>query len=155
MRFFGFAFLALLVLLAVSFGCGRSDRPALGKVSGTVTYKGQPVKSGNLVFEVGGARPANAKIVDGKITEVSTFNSNDGVPVGSARIAVFATESGGASTPAAPAANDPGTYQVPAANYMDVGARRLIPDRYNNPATSGLIWEIKQGENTVTLQLVD
>ncbi len=155
MRFFGIGFLTLLVLLAASVGCGRADRPALGKVSGTVTYKGQPVKSGTLVFEVGGARPANAKIVDGKITEVSTFNSNDGVPIGSARIAVFATESGGASTPATAAPSDPGAYKVPAANYMDVGVKRLIPDRYNNPATSGLIWEIRQGENAVTLQLVD
>lgn len=155
MRFFGFEFLAVLVLLAASIGCGRSDRPTLGKVSGTVTYQGQPVKSGTLVFEVAGARPANAKIMDGKITEATTFEPNDGVPVGSARIAVFAAESSAASGPAASPASDPGAYQVPTANYMDVGAKRLIPNRYNDPATSGLTWDIKQGENTVTLQLAD
>jgi hypothetical protein len=42
--------LTLLVLLAPGLvaGCNRSKTPS--KVTGTVTYKGQPVKAGNIVF---------------------------------------------------------------------------------------------------------
>ena len=102
-------------------GCGRSNRPRLGRVTGTVTYQAQPLASGSLVFEVSGTRPANAKIVDGQITEVMTFEPNDGVPIGLARIAVFATQGGGASAPSTPAPSDPGQYKGPGADYMGGG----------------------------------
>jgi len=143
------------LLLVVSVGCGRSDRPPLGKVSGTVSHNGQPIKSGSMVFEVAGARPAHARIVDGKITEVTTYDPNDGVPVGLARIAVFATESGGApasAIPTTPATSDPGSY-APGANYMGAETKPLIPTKYNDPSTSGLTWQVEEGENDLALDL--
>jgi hypothetical protein len=132
-------------------GCG-SDQP-MGEVTGTVTYNGQPVPSGSIVFEVADARPANAKIENGEIKEVTTYEPGDGAPVGLARIAVFATEEGNGQPDAAPAA-DPGSYQ-PGANYMGSGTESLIPARYNDPATSGLTWEIEEGKNEITLELSD
>jgi len=138
--------------LIVSSGCGGSDRAPLGKVTGTVNYRGQPIKAGTIIFEVPGARPATGKIVDGKITEVTTHDPNDGVPVGTAKIAVSAAQAPQSAAPAAGA--DPGSYKV-GANYMDSGAQSLIPPKYNNTASSGLTAEIKKGENTVTLDLKD
>lgn len=150
MRFaFSVQFLCV-VCLVLCAGCG-SDRTPLGKVSGTVSYQGQPIASGTIIFEVAGARPANGKIVDGKITEVTTYETNDGVPVGQAKIAVFATSAGNAG--AAVTSGDPGSLPAPGQSYMDAGAQSLIPAKYNDPSTSGLDREIKEGENTITLDL--
>lgn len=147
----------LLVLCVVGLvacaGCGRSDRPSLGRVTGTVQYNGQPVAAGTIIFEVANARSANGTIADGKIVEVTTYDPGDGVPVGEARIAVFATAAGGGAAPASPAAT-PDAKAVIDRNYMG-SAKSLIPDRYNDPATSGLTWTIKAGENVVELSLAN
>jgi hypothetical protein len=153
MRFIALVSLLVLVCLATSPGCGGSGRTPLGQVTGTVSYNGQPIASGTIIFEVPGARPANGKIVGGQIQEVTTYDPNDGVPVGQAKIAVFATEAP-ASSPAA-TGGDPGQPIVIDENYMGGGAKPLIPPKYNDPATSGLNWEIKKGKNTVTLDLTD
>ena len=153
MRFIAAVLLLSLVCLATAPGCGGSDRAPLGEVTGTVSYNGQPIASGTIIFEVPGARPANGKIVDGQIQDVTTYEPNDGAPVGQAKIAVFATGAGGAS-PAATGA-DPGQPIAIDENYMGGGATSVIPPKYNDPTTSGLTWEIKKGENTVTLDLTD
>jgi len=153
MRIIGSVLLLSLVCLATSPGCGGSGRSPLGRVTGTVSYKGQPIQSGTIIFEVAGARPANGKIEGGQITEVTTHEPNDGAPVGQAKIAVFATEAA-APSPAA-TGGDPGQQIVIDENYMGAGAKSLIPPKYSDPATSGLTWEIKKGDNTVTLDLTD
>jgi hypothetical protein len=150
----------LLLMSLVPFvlvGCGGSGRPPLGEVTGTVSYNGQPLQSGTIVFEVDGARPSTGKIVNGQITEVTTYDPNDGVPVGLARIAVFAVDGSGASPGPAPAetpAGDPDSYK-PGANYMDAGSRPLIPAKYNDPSSSGLTWQIEEDENVLRLNLSD
>jgi hypothetical protein len=157
MRLTGPVLSLCLACLVTSAGCGGSGRAPLGQVTGTVNYKGSPITSGTIIFEVSGARSANGKIVDGQITEVTTYDPHDGVPVGQARIAVFATGAGVSSPAETPAATpgDPGSAIAFGENYMGAGARSLIPDKYNDPAKSGLTWEIKKGQNTVTLDLTD
>lgn len=132
--------LAWVAGVLVAAGCsGRSDRPPLAKVRGTVTYQGKPLAAGTLVFEVPGKRQAQGKIVDGKIAEAGTYALDDGVPLGTARIAVFATE----PAPPKPSASGPG---------MDLG-KSLIPSKYNDPSTSGLMWKIEAGQNNLSLNL--
>ncbi len=133
--------LLLCCFIAASWspGCSRKDRTSLGKVSGTVAYRGKPVAAGTLIFEVAGARPAHGRIVDGKIVEVTTYAAGDGVPLGLARIAVYATP------PEDPAA-------AAKSQERDV-FKSLIPAKYNDPATSGLTLQVVAGENTLTLDL--
>ena len=60
--------MAAIVPLAVSLiGCGRPG-PAMYAVSGTVTWQGQPVPKGDIVFMPidGAVAPDAAKIIDGK-----------------------------------------------------------------------------------------
>jgi hypothetical protein len=137
--------LVIAALCVLSAGC--SDRPKMAKVKGTVTLDGKPLPAGTVTFETKGVRPATAKVVNGEITEVTTFDLNDGAPVGQHRVAVAASE----DTAAAVAAN-PGEMKAPKGNYM-VG-KSLIPTAYNDPATSGLTAEIKSGENTVEIKLL-
>ena len=147
-----FAYALVMVLAGVSSltGCGSGQHP-LGQVTGTVTFEGEPVPEGSIIFEVPGMRSATGKIVDGKITEVTTFDPNDGAPVGAAKIAVHAFGQGSGEGSAV--ASHPGDVQpADMSDYMGVQAS-LIPPHYNDPASSGLTFEINSGENNVTLEL--
>ncbi len=148
-----FGCLWLLVVSGVGLaGCGT--RPSLGKVSGTVSFKGQPIQNGTIIFEVTGARPATGKIVDGQIREVTTVTPDDGVNVGAAKIAVFATEGeAGEDTPAVGAT--PGIGFKKPKNYMGMNVRSLISLRYNDPEASGLRLEVKKGANVLKIDLTE
>ncbi|QDU74922.1 hypothetical protein Pan97_19420 [Bremerella volcania] len=142
----------LMICLAAGLlpGCIDSGRPPMGTVEGTVTFEGKPVSEGSIIFEVSGARPATGKIKDGKIVEVTTFEPNDGVAVGEAAVAVYATS--GESVSAVTASPDVGQAKL-AKGYMGSGQASLIPDRYNNPSTSQLSCEIQPGKNHVEFEL--
>lgn len=133
----------------LTWGCGPT-RPPLGQVQGTVRSKGRPVADGQILFEVAGARPAQGRIVDGRIVEVTSYAPGDGAPVGLARIAVFATPPSGStysiSVPVAAAAT--GTRP-------GLGRQPSIPAKYNDLETSGLSQELVAGLNELTLDLND
>jgi hypothetical protein len=142
-------FLKLLCVssLLMALGCGHRE---LGRVKGTVSYQGKPLASGAVVFEVPGKRTAQGKIVDGRITEVTTFTADDGVPVGKARIAVFGTEPVQAGPPQ-PKPKTPAEAWAQRPNMT--GGKSVIPAKYNSPATSGLTHDIVSGENVLKLDL--
>lgn len=136
--------LALVAALApVLSGC--SGEP-LGQVKGTVTLDGKPLSKATLTFEAAGKRPATVRVESGKIVEATTLKTGDGVPVGSHKVAVSATEDAVSAVDA-----NPGAGKAPGAGYMT--GKSLIPARYNNPDTSGLTVEVKSGENVLDLQL--
>lgn len=121
-----------LMLALIAAGCGPK-RPPLAPVGGTVTFEGKPLKSGKIQFVPADGRSATGKIRDGRIENVSTFDRDDGVLVGPHRVAIFAF------------VREPvGMEIVP----------WLIPQRYGDPATSGLTVEIQSGKkNNLTFDL--
>jgi hypothetical protein len=131
----------VLFLLA---GC--SGGPKLVPVTGTVTLDDKPLARGTLTLETPGMRPATLTVVDGKITEATTFKTGDGVPVGKHKVAVSAT-----AEAASAVAATPGDGKAPGPNYM--GGKSLIPAKYNNPETSGLTADVGPGETTVKFEL--
>ena len=58
-----------LATVALAAGCGSDANVA--PVTGTVTYKGEPLKQGTITFVPENGRPGNGKIVDGQIVEVT------------------------------------------------------------------------------------
>ena len=84
------AWLAAVVLLAfVAAGCGSAaGRPKLGKVSGKVTHKGQPVTSGEVTFTPAtGKGGESGNVAFGKIGadgsyDLTTFDTGDGAVLG-------------------------------------------------------------------------
>ncbi len=78
---------ALLSALA-AVGCGSSG-PTMGRVSGTVTYKGKPLEKGTVTFlSTDGERPnATGPIQAGSYT-LQTTEPGDGAVVGEYKIAV-------------------------------------------------------------------
>ncbi len=124
----------LLIASVLLAGCG-SDGPALGTVEGTVTYDGQPLEQGTIVFHPAKGRPAHGKIENGRIIEVTTLQAGDGANVGPNKVAI---------------------QSVQRSADMNVQSKSLIPGRYGNPNQSGLTADIKQGgPNELTFELTD
>src|SRR5262245_5688563 len=115
----------LLALAACVALAGCSDRPKMAKVKGTVTLDGKPLPTGTITFEAKGKRPATGKVVNGEITEVTTYEVGDGAPVGEHRVAVTAN-----AEPASAVVANPGDAKAPKGDYM-VG-KSLIPAAYND-----------------------
>jgi hypothetical protein len=115
---------ALLAVLALA-GCGRRD---LHRVAGVVHYAdGQPVTSGRVVLDYGpqAVHGGWGYIgADGTFT-LGSFAPDDGVRAGTVRVAIVNAV---AVTPG----RDPSI----------VTTKPLVHSRFENPATSGLSFEI-------------
>jgi hypothetical protein len=127
------AALGLWTILAV--GCaGRGD------VSGKVTYQGKPVVFGTILIQ-GRDGPHQGNIErDGSFTV-------RGVPVGEVRVAVNSPNPKGIQL--YPNKN-PQYKQEP---YPDVPGWFGIPKKYESVESSGLVYTIKGGMNTIEVEL--
>jgi len=127
--------IVLLAGLLLAAGCGRSGGPTLAPVSGTVTYNGQPLEQGTIIFHPPKGRPSHGKIENGKITEVTTLDPGDGAVVGPNQVAIQSVER---------------------STDINTPSKLLIPQRYGNPKESGLTAEVKEGQaNEFTFELED
>jgi hypothetical protein len=128
-----------LSLLAVVAGCGGEPKLQTATVTGTVTYKGEVLKTGDVTFIPVTAGPAAMGSIgpDGKYT-LQTAGQPGAVP-GKYRVAIVAVE----VTPGLP--EDP-----------NAGSRQLIPEKYGSDSTSGLEREVvADKENVIDFTLED
>jgi hypothetical protein len=126
--------LCLLGLVAVAVvavaGCDKSVKKAT--IHGTVTYKGQPLRSGFLKFVGPDGTPAGAPIKsDG------TFIVTDVVP-GEVKVGVVATPQG---------SGGPGASQEPKSAPVD------LPVKYQDPETSGLKYTITSDTKELAIEI--
>ena len=144
----GHRFLALLLLSPMPFamaGCGSSDRPETAEIVGIVMLNGVPLSSGTIIFEPTNGRPARGRITDGQIVDVITYKADDGATVGLHKIAISSIAQKPENTALSA---HPGDTQDIDDGYMGTG-QSLIPERYNDPETSGLTAEIEPGQENV------
>ena len=140
---------ALAAVLAVlSWGCGRSDRPPMAKVSGTITYKGKPLPEASISFlpEADGVRSAMGKTdAEGRYT-LWTYENGDGAAVGKHRVTVALH-----GPPEKPKLNPAVAAKMGEAYYDQLSAlgKPLIPAKYFGPETSGLTADVVKGKNNV------
>lgn len=132
----GMKWLALCSL--VLLGCSHSDNPKTYPTDGKVSFKGQPITSGMVLLtpkDSGHAATGNLE-KDGTF-RLTTFQKNDGAVAGTYQVAiqVFPTEGAG----------------LPGAEFA--GKTPPVPPKYGSPASSGLIAEIKAGENHLDFAL--
>lgn len=130
--------LGLLVSLAVG-GCGGSttytyDGPT-GQVSGKVTYKGQPVTEGQIIFQTihGGAV---GQLGEGGAYSLS-FKGQPAIPVGQHKVSIKPPKG-----PPVVGEDAPVTVKHP-----------MIPDQYQLTSTSDLTASVKEGENTLDFDM--
>ena len=156
----GLGVCVLLAAVLLAGGCGYR-RAARVPVEGTVTLDGQPLEGASvMLFPEAGGRPANA-VTDaaGRFT-LSTYGGKDGAKPGHYKVVVTKMELTQAaakraekmSKAAADAAEEGETAETAMA-FSDRDYRRVVPDRYANPETSGLSVEITSGMEAFTLEL--
>jgi hypothetical protein len=127
-----FPLFAALPLLA---GCGGDDG-GMVPVTGSVTWEGQPVTTGNVTFTPAdgatGARLATGQIQSDGTFAMGTLKHGDGVLPGSYRVAI-------SSAPPPP-------IEVMEGQKLPTGP---VPTSFNDPATSGLEVTIEAGDPVV------
>lgn len=140
----------LLLLAGLSLllpGCGgREIAGEVAPVSGTVTYKGNPVADAAVVFyPVGGGKVATGKTDDqGKYT-LTTYDSGDGALVGEHSVTVVVQPSVTETE-----IDSPDAYAVP-----EAGGGSSIPAKYASKESSGLTKTVASGDNDIPIELTD
>jgi hypothetical protein len=127
---------AILCLSALA-GCQRGEE--LGHVTGKVTYRGQPVTPGFVIF----ANTTKGVYMTAPLDAEGQFEvamaQGFGLPLGEYAIGV-----------SPPLMDHP---LGPIAEPPEADKRKDIPRRYRDPATSDLKHEVKSGENVIELDL--
>jgi hypothetical protein len=127
--------LAAAFVVALAAGCG--ERPVeLAPVSGKIRYRGEPLRSGSIVFTPDPDRGGRGPLAHADIQPDGTYRlftgDQPGAVAGWHRITLLAVEP---SRPGGP----------PSATAV----RFLLPLRYSDPEQSGLLREVKAGEENV------
>lgn len=139
----------LTVLLCGSLtGCGKAAVPT-GRVSGKVTYKGQPVSVGTVAFRNDEKGAVAAARLDSSGAYQLRFGGDFNIPSGDYFVVVTPPD---VELPiASDIAKDPSKAQTPIVQpeFPD------IPRKYRNPLSSGLKFEVKSGANTFDIDLKD
>jgi hypothetical protein len=141
--FSGFS-LVSIALLITSWGCADGSLPT-GRVSGKVTFDGQPVTSGSITFAptsgtVG--KPAIGAVnADGSYT-LSTYAAGDGAAIGHHK--VIYTPGGGSESQEQAPLPEPGQHDE--AKPVEVPFSGLVPKEAEV--------EVKTGSNEINIELV-
>ena len=152
--------LTFAMMLAV--GCGKSDDSGHAKtypVSGTVTVNGKPVEGATVTFHQtsGTGTSIGATDSSGKYT-LSTFASNDGAPPGQYKVSIAkydASAKGPTTTGPPPGQLASGDLDMTrdlevgggGAAGGSAGPKSLLPDKYANQLSSGLIATVGEDES--------
>jgi hypothetical protein len=141
--------LSVVIWILLLAGCGGPSRPETVPISGRVTYGGQPVVSGQIVFypePIGSGRQAIGAIgPDGRYT-LTTFDSGDGAVLGRHRVTIKSVR-----VSAGPPSAQEAAEQM--RQGRDLGVEWLVPKKYSRPNTTPLTAEVKRGKNTIDFDL--
>lgn len=144
---------AAVVLAAVFSGCGP-DRPETVTVRGTVTLDGQPVEGATVGFNPqGGGRPATGMTDSSGAFTLTTFVPGDGALPGKHAVTVSKVRSTGQQ---ADATSSPDAGAMPLSGPIAAGGIKtewLVPRKYSDPSSSGLVVEVRPGMEPVKLEL--
>jgi len=131
-------FVSALVATLIVPGCGSSG-PELAAVYGKVTYNGKPVPMGTVSFQPDApdGRVAVGEIEPDGTYMLQTENPGDGAQLGNYHVAISAVDA-------------PVLDYIPA---KPVPPKRLVPEKYEKPETSGLTATVKSGSNDIPFDL--
>jgi hypothetical protein len=149
--------MGLGTLIFTSIGCGSGlKKPEMGKVHGTVTYKGAPVTSGLVTFfpaeAVAGeaAQPAISELGSDGSFELTTFDTGDGAVLGQHKAVVVAKSAGGEKVPEGMIPS-----QIPEELKKYEGPKPLVPEKYMSAEKTPLRYKVRPGDNNFAIELKD
>ncbi|WP_406700776.1 hypothetical protein V5E97_18480 [Singulisphaera sp. Ch08] len=171
------ACICIAILTAIA-GCGSSNGLHLAKVRGKITFKGEPLQYGTIMFEPDNSRGTNGPSAVGPITKdgsfvMSTEESGDGAIVGLHRVAVVGLDpipeaqqkampdpvsapreymmakSQADTRLLTPKKNDVPTFTDKSGKVF----RIIVPANLGNPNTSNIKASVARGSNTVNIAI--
>lgn len=155
MRVLVYAVSALALLPLAGCGTSTDGRLPTYKVSGSVTYKGQPLADADVILQFAEHDKASFGRTNssGQFT-LGTYENADGALAGEALITVAKWEV--FPTSPAPVAGEPG-YDPSKAYLSEKQGKLLVPQKYTSFATSGLkaVIEASDRNSPLTLELAD
>jgi hypothetical protein len=149
----------VVIALGLVIGCDSGpDRPATFSVTGTVTLDGDPVEGAavNFIPTSGGKSAAGVTDASGKYS-LTTFASGDGAVPGEYNVTIAkyegaddaAEETGEGDAGMMSAEYDSGV----GAEEGDDVSKSLLPEKYNDPNSSGLKATVTDKENSIDFPL--
>src|SRR5262245_24020292 len=137
-----------VAVLCVLAGCGSSDgRSHTAPVKGTVTYKGEPLRTGSIVFvpDAGGKTAAADISREGEYV-LGSYESTDGAIPGKHRIMIIALSApGGTGLPE-------DTIKLKGGADSPIS---LLPEKFSEDRKSLLVANVKDGDNTIDIVLTE
>lgn len=139
------ALIILNLLILLLPGCGSSDQPELGEVTGTITFNKQPLVGVAVVFQPENGRPARGMTnAEGKY-ELTYIRQTKGSKVGPNRVEIAPSEEGEEEEAAV------GGEEADSSAKKSKSGKPTIPARYN--VRSELTADVKPGKNTCNFDL--
>ncbi len=143
----------MLIVVGISMffqqGCGGSDQPELGQVTGTITLDGKPLSGIAVVFQPDSGRPARGMTdAEGKY-ELTYIRETKGTKVGPNRVEIAPSEDGEAEE--LEIADENADEESKSATKRTKSGKPTIPARYN--LRSELRADVKAGKNTFDFKL--
>lgn len=143
-RFHSGLLLSLALLACMLTGCGK----ATGNISGVVKYNGKPLPGGSVMFV-----DSSGAIVQTSIDSEGKFAAQK-VVVGNNKVAVSYVDDKINQYAQEIAARGKGSLK-PITNMpkLDTENMLTLPAKYSMPDQSGLIFDVKSGENSYDIDL--
>lgn len=129
---------ALVMTCLLLSGCGGDGIPRAA-VQGTVTYDGEPVESGVIMFIPETVAPVALKITDGQYDTESDINDRRGAVIGHCSVQIFANRPTGRSY-----------TDVMTGEKMEE-TKQFVPAKYNE--RTELTAEVEAGQQTIDFHL--
>jgi hypothetical protein len=151
------AAISLVTVGIVLAGCSNSSRPPTYPVTGTVTWQGKPLAGAAITFvPTGEGGDAASAITDseGKYA-LTTWEAGDGARPGEYRVKV-SKQAGETVDPSKRVQNL--SYEEEQKIYVEntrppPPARRLIPAKYEDDQTSGLVHKVEDKPTTFDIKI--
>ena len=166
------------ILIVGLAGCGSNNGLNLATVRGTVTFKGEPIKNGTVMFEPDESKGTTGPQAIGTITSdgsyiLSSESSGDGAVVGMHKVGVLGLEPSPTSNEAVPSPEeDPLKYLAaktktgletakqntkkgaPMVAGLDGKSFRVtVPEKVTSTRTSGITAKVDRGSNLLNIDI--
>jgi len=168
------------ILIGVA-ACGSNNGLTLAPVQGKVTYKGQPIKNGTVMFVPDESKGATGPQAIGTIKSDGTYilssqDANDGAVVGMHKVGVLGLDPEPMSKEdAAKIEDDPMKYLQQKTQAGLKSARQsmrkntertvtgldgktfrvVVPEKVGSTETSGISVEVSRGSNTLNIDIAE
>jgi len=176
--------LMMVLMAAILIGvaaCGSDNGLNLAPVRGKITYKGEPLKNGTVMFEPDESKGNKGPQAMGTLKSDGTYilssqDAGDGAVVGMHRVGILGIDPNPVSAEALPSPETDPLKYLQAKTQADLKTikqnlrkggeqtirsldgktyRVILPEKVGSTATSGIAAEVSRGSNTINIDIAE